>query len=111
MSDSGSDTAGPLLGWSLGSGMGRRPLESLMEFPCRHTFKAVGRAEGDFVPSMLARVGAVLGRAVDSGEHSVRQSSGGRYESVTLDLWVESGEQLYAVYEAIYDDERVRYLL
>ena len=106
-----ADRAGPLIGWSLGTGMDRRPIGELLEFPCRYAFKAVGRAEGDFVREMLDRVADVLGRDVLEHEHRVRQSAGGRYESVTIDVWVESGDQVYSVYEAIYDDERVRYLL
>lgn len=107
----GKDTAGPLLGWSLGTGLERRPIEDLVEFPCVFQFKAVGVATGEFVSDMLERVGRVLGRRVEPHEHSVRQSARGRYESVTLDLFVHSGEQVYSIYRAISEDSRIRYLL
>ncbi len=109
--DDGQDHAGPLIGWSLGTGLRRRPLEELLEFPCTFTFKAVGVARGGFVGDMLARVARVLGRAVKDDEHFVRQSSRGRYESVTLELFVQDGDEIYEIYEAMSDDARVRYLL
>lgn len=107
----GKDSAGPLLGWSLGTGLERRPIEELVDFPCVFSFKAVGVATAGFVSDMLERVSAVLGRRVEPHEHSVRQSARGRYESVTLDLFVHSGEQVYSIYRAISQDTRVRYLL
>lgn len=109
--DDGQDHAGPLLGWSLGTGLRRRPLQELLDFPCVFTFKAVGEATGAFVDDMLARVGRVLGREVKDEEHFVRQSSRGRYESVTLELFVQDGDEIYEIYEAISDDARIRYLL
>lgn len=109
--DDGQDEAGPLLGWSLGTGLRQRPIDELVDFPCVFRFKAVGEATGGFVRDMLARVARVLGRDVREEEHSVRQSAKGRYESVTLDLFVKTGDEVYSIYEAISDDERVRFLL
>ncbi len=109
--EDGHDSAGPLLGWSLGTGLRRRPIDELVEFPCVFRFKAVGEATGGFVRDMLARVAQVLGRAVRDDEHSVRQSAKGRYESVTLDLFVNDGDEVYEIYQAISDDQRVRFLL
>jgi len=105
-----NDEAGPLIGWSLGTGLERRPIDELVEFPCIYAFKAVGVAEGDFVSSLLSRVGAVLGREVRPDETRVRESAQGRYQSVTLELFVTSGEQVYSIYEAMHADDRVRFL-
>jgi len=107
----GDDSAGPLLGWSLGTGLKRRPIEELQSFPCVFSFKAVGIAGDDFVSSLLSRVARVLGRAVEDSEHRVRASEHGRYTSVTLELPVTSGDQVYSIYEAIREDTRVRYML
>ena len=105
------DEAGPLLGWSLAAGVGRKPLHDLVDFPCTFEFKAVGTAAADFVSSMLVRVGEVLGRTIGDDEHSVRKSATGRYESVSLRLFVTSGDEVYAIYEAIQADARVKILL
>lgn len=105
------DHAGPLLGWSLATGLKRRPIDELVEFPCVFRFKAVGEATEGFTRDMLERVARVLGRAVRDDEHSVRQSAQGRYESVTLELFVRDSDEVYEIYEAISEDTRVRYLL
>jgi putative lipoic acid-binding regulatory protein len=111
MASSPSDSAGPLLGWSLASFGESRRIHDLVQFPCEFCFKAVGRSTAGFVANMLERVSKVLGRAVTDDEHSTRKSAQGKYESVTLRLWVESGDQVYAVYEALSADERVKFLL
>ena len=105
------DEAGPLVGWSLDTGFRKRTLDELVDFPCVFMFKAVGQAGADFVSGMLARVAAVLGRAVTDDEHTVRSSSKGNYESVTLNLYVSSGDEVRDVYRAISADDRVKFLL
>ena len=109
--DNAQDAAGPLLGWSLGTGLQRRPIEDLVEFPCVFCFKVVGNAAPDFIPSLLKRVASVLGRQIEPDEHSVRKSAGGKYESVTLNLRVDDADQVYSIYRTISEDTRVRYLL
>ena len=105
------DVAGPLLGWSIGAVQPPTRIHDLVQFPCEFCFKAVGRSTSTFLPNMLARVGAVLGREVTDDEHSTRKSAQGKYESVTLRLWVRSGDEVYAVYAALGADDAVKFLL
>lgn len=102
------DHAGPI-GWSLGTGIEQRRIHELVSFPCVFRFTAV--ASAGFVGELLARVGDVLGRTVTSAEHSIRASKNGVYESVTLQLYVQSGDEVYSIYRAMQDDARVKYLL
>ena len=108
-----NDVAGPMLGWSLGSVAGpeSRRIHDLVEFPCQFCFKAVGKSDGGFVAKLLERVGRVLGRIITDDEHTVRKSAQGTYESLTLNLWVTSGDEVYSIYAALGDDDRVKYLL
>jgi putative lipoic acid-binding regulatory protein len=117
-----NDVAGRMLGWSLGAlaQPERGRIHDLVSFPCEFCFKAVGRVVDDvddeegaqgFVATLLERVARVLGRDVTDGEHTVRKSAQGTYESVTLTLWVTSGDEVYSIYAALGDDERVKYLL
>ena len=108
------DAAGPLIGWSIGSGMSSgsgRPIEDLVEYPCVFRFKAIAKATSDLVDALLQRVASVLGHDVDKDAWSARDSKGGRYVCLTLDLYVTSGQQVYDVYEALRADERVTHLL
>lgn len=105
------DTAGPIIGWSLGTGLKQRPIEELVEFPCTYTFKVVGEAQEGFVDSLLERVAEVLGSKIAPDQHAVRESENGRYQSVTMHVFVVSGKQVYEIYDVIKADKRVRYML
>jgi putative lipoic acid-binding regulatory protein len=105
------DRAGKLVGWSLGAVMEQKRIHDLVQFPCVFCFKAIGNASAGFVQTMLDRVADVLGRAVTAEEHSVRSSAHGAYASVTLQLYVTDGDQVYSIYEALRADKRVKYIL
>jgi putative lipoic acid-binding regulatory protein len=97
------------MSWSLGTGIEQRRIHDLVKFPCEFRFTAVLNAGA--VSALLERVGTVIGRAVTHSEHSVRASEKGAYESVTLKLWVQSGDEVYSIYAAMQNDAGVRYLL
>lgn len=109
----GDDDAGPLIGWSLNSMRSAgepRPFDTL-SFPCVFRFKAIGHAASDLVGAMLKRIAAVVGHAIADDAWSVRDSGGGRYTCLTVDVQVASGQQIYDIYEALKQDSRVTHLL
>lgn len=71
--------------------------ESLEEFPCEYTFKIFGRQSPTFVDRVREIVAMTFG-AVPLDAVRVRESSQGRYLSVTIVLWVQSRAQLERVY-------------
>ncbi len=80
--------------------------ETLFEFPCRFSVKAMGLAEEDFD----ALVAGIVRRHVPGlGEGAVtsRPSKGGKYLSVTVTFEATSKAQLDAIYQALTDHERV----
>lgn len=108
------DSAGPLLGWSLGGMSGPadgRPLDDMVNYPCVFRFKAIARSDTTLVPKLLGLVKEVIGSEVDDDAWSVRDSSKGKYVCLTLDLYVTSGQQVYDVYDALRADERVTHIL
>ena len=105
------DIAGALLGWSIGTGAEQRHLDELLEFPCVYNFKAVGFAEANFVENLLKSVELEIGRDIGPDEYLVRDSSAGKYQSITLRLYMTSAAEIYRVYAAIKLDERVKYIL
>lgn len=108
--DQPSDEAGPLIGWSLGSGLKRRPIDELVSFPCEYTFKVVGAAENDFAQAATTAIAQVLGREVTE-PLTKRMSAGGKYESLTFHVLVTSGEEVYAAYAALSALPAVRFVL
>ena len=82
-----------------------RVFEALVDYPCDFTLKIVGANEGAFVEEMVAVVAESCD--VETVEHSVRAI--GKWTSVTVQAPVQSAEMLYALYERVDQDPRVRF--
>ncbi len=80
--------------------------ETLLEFPCEFSIKAMGVATPEF-DALVAEI--VRQHAPDLGEGAVRTrpSSGGKYLAVTVTINATSKEQLDAIYQALTDHELV----
>ncbi len=79
-------------------------LESIHFFPGVYKIKAIGRAEGNFESRVLEAVYSHLAAQSDL-DYSVRSTPGGRHVAVTLDISVQSAEQVRAIYAAIRELE------
>lgn len=79
---------------------------ALETFPCFYTFKVFGRATECFVERVREIVGATLG-AIPLDSVKVRESSKGRYLSVTLVVYVHDRSQLEEVYSGLRAEEQV----
>jgi len=82
-----------------------RVFEALVDYPCEFTLKIVGANEGAFVDEMVALVAESCN--VDTVRHSIRNM--GRWTSVTVHAPVDSAEMLYALYEKVDRDPRVKF--
>lgn len=80
--------------------------EGLEQFPCFYTFKIFGRRSDTFVARVRAIIAATLG-AVPLDAVKVRESSQGRYLSVTVLTRVDSRSQLERVYTDLRAEEQV----
>ena len=75
----------------------------LLEFPCRYEIKAMGRCDALFE----TRVHDIVGRHLSGVPivHTVtRESSGGRYLSVTCTIEAISREQLDSIYLDLHSE-------
>lgn len=109
--DAGEDVAGPIMGWSLETGIKQQSLADLVDFPCVFTFKTVGVTGEAFLPAVLETVHEVLGRTLTTDEHSVRESAKGKYTSVTLEVPVSSSDEVYSLYKALGETKGVKFVL
>lgn len=80
--------------------------ETLLEFPCEFTIKAMGLATPEF-DALVVEI--VHRHAPDLGEGAVRTraSKGGKYLSVTVTVNATSKKQLDTIYQALTDHELV----
>ena len=79
-------------------------LESVHSFPCEFTIKVIGRSEGDFVARVLASVRTTLG-VLNDPPHTLRETTGGRHVSLTLEPWMESAQHVLDVYAELRTTE------
>lgn len=80
--------------------------ESLLEFPCSFPVKVFGAGDGDFEQAVYALIKPHVPE-LNKGHLSAKQSSGGRYLAVTVNITAHSQTQLDAIYQALTDDEQV----
>lgn len=84
--------------------------ETLIEFPCDFNIKAMGPSSDNFD----AIVVDIVRRHVDDineGAVSSKQSSGGKFTSVTVNIYATSKAQLDAIYQDLSSHEQVKYVL
>lgn len=75
-------------------------LTAMHTFPGKYVFKAIGKVEDDFTTRIVAVVRDELQQTFDA-PYQTRETAGGRHVSVTIEPWVESPEQVLAVYDRI----------
>jgi putative lipoic acid-binding regulatory protein len=82
----------------------------LIEFPSRFPLKIMGEQHEDFAATMLA---VVQVHAPDTTEVDmvVRESSGGRYLSLTVTVTATSQAQLDDIYRALTSHPLAKYVL
>jgi putative lipoic acid-binding regulatory protein len=84
--------------------------QTLLEFPCRFPIKAMGKAGEDF-DALVVQL--VRRHVPDLNEAAVtlRQSSGGKWVSVTVVVEATSKKQLDAIYRDLSAHEKVVWAL
>lgn len=84
--------------------------DDLLEFPCDFPVKAMGLSTPDFEEHV---VGLVTRHAslTTPRQVVVKESSGGRYLSVTVSVEARSREHLELIYSDLKADERVVFIL
>ena len=73
---------------------------SLLEFPCDFPIKAVGNNRED-LEALVASLARAHAPDLKDGDVVSRQSGGGRYLAVTVNLRARSQEQLDAIYREL----------
>jgi putative lipoic acid-binding regulatory protein len=84
--------------------------ETLLEFPCDFAIKAMGETSDDLdqiVVEIVRRHVADL----SEGAVSSRQSSGGKFTSITVTIRATSKPQLDAIYQDLTSHHRIKYVL
>lgn len=84
--------------------------DTLLQFPCEYPVIAMGESHPE-LDSIV--VGIVRRHAGDIAEVTVtsKQSSGGKYTSITVVIEATSKQQLEAIYQDLSGHEAIKYVL
>jgi putative lipoic acid-binding regulatory protein len=85
-------------------------LESTHHFPGPYMFKVIGKAEDGFVARVVAAVRDELHEDADP-PYRLRQATGGRHVSITLEPHVRTAHQVLAIYGRIRQTSGIVLLL
>jgi len=72
-------------------------LESTHLFPGTYRIKAIGTVDDDFESRVIEAVVAEL-TSMSEVDHSVRTTPGGRHVAITMDLTVQTAQQVRDIY-------------
>jgi putative lipoic acid-binding regulatory protein len=86
------------------------PTETLLQFPCRFPIKPMGAAGGGF-EALILEIVRRHAPDLDETQVKVRESSGGKWVSVTVVIEATGKAQLDAIYEELSAHERVVWAL
>lgn len=84
--------------------------DTLIEFPCQFPIKVMGETREDFAETIVAVIKEHL-PDFHAGLVEMRASSGGRYVSLTCNVYVTSKPQLDDIYRALTAHPMVRVVL
>lgn len=84
--------------------------KDLLEFPCRFPIKVMGEQHPEFHPTMFEVV-RLHAPDLDITDIVARDSSGGRYVSLTITVTAVSREQLDNIYRAVSGHPLVKFAL
>jgi putative lipoic acid-binding regulatory protein len=84
--------------------------DTLIEFPCDFDIKAMGLSGATFETTVLSIVNEYVDD-IKEGAIKTKQSSGGKFTSMTITVYVESQTQLDTIYQALSGNDLVNYVL
>ena len=87
------------------------PQETLLEFPCEFPLKIMGNNRPEFVDMMCDLVSKHVNHDIKPEAINHRQSSSGKFLSLTLTITAESKQQLDIIYQELYKHVDVKMTL
>lgn len=84
--------------------------ETLLEFPCDFPIKVMGESSPDFDSIVVSIIHQHI-ESISEGAIKTRQSSGGKYTSVTVTVKVTSKVELDSIYQDLSSHESIKYVL
>lgn len=88
-----------------------RVFDDTLKFPTAFTMKIIGPNDSAFVADILTAVSRCVALQAGPLAHSTKETEKGNYLSITISPVFGSSAELYAAYEAVCKDARVKFVL
>ena len=85
--------------------------DTLLEFPCEFPLKIMGNNHPEFIEMMCDLVSKHINHDITHEAINHRQSSSGKFLSLTLTITAENKQQLDIIYQELYDHVDVKMTL
>lgn len=89
----------------------RNVFDDTIQFPAEFLIKIVGVNEPSFLSDMLSTIAKCTGSSPTDIKHSVKETSGGKYVSISATPLFSDSAKLYSTYEEISKDNRVKFMV
>ena len=89
-------------------------LDEMIDFPCDYTFKVMGKSDTLVIEDVLKKMEEIIEREINRDLVSLRESSGGKYNSYTIKVFLKEAEELKKIYEylkTLKDNSTIAYYL
>jgi putative lipoic acid-binding regulatory protein len=84
--------------------------QQVYEFPCLLSIKVIGEDRDGFLKFVIDTISEIVG-AIEENAITTKKSGGDKYLAVTVPFTAQDREQLEAVYQALNQDNRTRFLI
>lgn len=88
-----------------------KTLGDSLTFPCNFTIKIVGENSKSFTEDTVASIAKLLSASISDIPIATKESSGGKYLSISINPRFSSADQIYAVYDVMSKDPRVKFVV
>ena len=86
-------------------------IEDALDFPCVFTMKIIGTLDSTFVNDVVTAVANALNHNPNSMKYTLKETSGGKYTSITLSPVFQNVGEIRRAYKIVSQDSRVKFVL
>jgi putative lipoic acid-binding regulatory protein len=89
----------------------KKVFKDILEFPTNFTIKIVGVNQPTFVNDIVASIASAINCSPDTIKYSISNSKQNNYISITVTPYFQNADEIYAAYDIISKDSRVKYVI
>jgi len=92
----------------------KQSLDEMIDFPCDYTFKVMGKSDILIIEDVIKKMEEIIEREINRELISLKESSGGKYNSYTIRVFLKEAEELKKIYEylkTLKDNSTIAYYL